>query len=561
MRRDGSTPLAWPVFVLLSVCDGAIGSELVLKQPQLKPAHIQPFQTCTYRVAHSGTHKTHARMQPLHLRGGVTTHKATFWFVLTNFAVYVIIHKAMTSIGGIRFITVSCWCVWALWLLSSALFKRLAEQALQHPKETMLALASSLLNIDEPDRSQQYYSEARRLIAEGVLQPTDVIEHQVVRGELTTIPSDHLVLDCDNGVAWEKLDDGSSVEELLDAQSDIVTLELVEEKRYIQRRQHAGADAFEDEEESIAFEDEEVKTVTFTRGEPFLYPKGRLMVGCDNGLGDSAAGGSVGIGNCLASVAAYSQLKQRSENVTLRFVRKRTFCERLSGSPASGKGSALLAAFERLFSQFEGLMEHGFLAPSGWPKLRARPVALFGSAFSHIDLDHISSNLLALRMCNAAEGWLGPARFAHLYLTSALTSRAFCCYWHRRAPASKRAKARFSLGASGAISGVMAWYCIECFKRGATFEVNGQQVSPLLFWALYVAMDVSGLLRLGMVQSLLSRYLDGLMGAREKDEKSDDGEVGSSAASKMAKAEVGYDAHLGGALAGLLWQVIARPRR
>ena len=102
----------------------------------------------------------------------------------------------------------------------------------------------------------------------------------------------------------------------------------------------------------------------------------------------------------------------------------------------------------------------------------------------------------------------------------------------------------------------MAWFCIECFKRGATFEVNGQQVSPLLFWALYVAIDVSGLLRLGMVQSLLSRYLDGLMGAREKNKEGDD--AGRSAASKKAKGEVGYDAHLGGALAGLLWQIIPR---
>ena len=285
------------------------------------------------------------------------------------------------------------------------------------------------------------------------------------------------------------------------------------------------------------------------------------MVGCDNGLIDSTAGSSAGIGNGLASVAAYSQLKQRSQNVTLRFVSKRAFCERLSGSPASGKGGAVLAAFERLFSQFAGLMELGFLAPAGWPKLRSRPVALFGSTFSHIDFDHISGNLLALRLCDAAEVLLGPARFAHLYLTSALASQAFCCYWYRRAPASKRANARFSLGASGAISGVMAWYCIECFKRGVAFEVKGQQVSPLLFWALYVAIDVSGLLRLGMVQSLLSRYLDRLMGAREKNEEGDDGKPGRSAASKKAKGEVGYDAHLGGALAGLLWQVIPRSRR
>ena len=67
-------------------------------------------------------HKTHERTQLLHLRGGVTNDRATVWFALTNVAIYVVIYKAMTTIGGIRFITISCWCVWALWLLLSPLF-------------------------------------------------------------------------------------------------------------------------------------------------------------------------------------------------------------------------------------------------------------------------------------------------------------------------------------------------------------------------------------------------------------------------------------------------------
>ena len=237
--------------------------------------------------------------------------------------------------------------------------------------------------------------------------------------------------------------------------------------------------------------------------------------------------------------------------MTLRFVHEHTFCERLTEG-ADCQDTPLLRGLDRVFTKFEGLMEGNFLAPAAWPKLRSRPLALFGSVFSHADFDHISANLGALHLCRETESWLGTAKFAHLYLTSALVSRAFCIYWNNRDSNSKRvARSRMSLGASGAISGVMAWWCIECFKRGKSFVVKGRSISPLIVWALYVAIDASGLFKLGLVQSFLSRYLDELMGARQDDKVKERSAV---PAAKKPPGEVGYDAHIGGAFAGVLWQ-------
>ena len=72
---------------------------------------------------------------------------------------------------------------------------------------------------------------------------------------------------------------------------------------------------------------------------------------------------------------------------------------------------------------------------------------------------------------------------------------------------------------------------------------NDHRVSPLVFWAAYVAIDLSGMLRLGAAQKVLNSYLDKLVGHKEEEGKGE------------PRGEVGYDAHIGGAIAGLLWQM------
>ena len=117
-------------------------------------------------------------------------------------------------------------------------------------------------------------------------------------------------------------------------------------------------------------------------------------------------------------------------------------------------------------------------------------------------------------MCGPfAESVLGTARFAHLYLTSALMSQLVVCLWrkHLKRKAGGPGGASLGLGASGAISGVMAWWSFELTKRGQVLVIGDRKVSPLLFWALYVAIDATGLLRLGAVQKVLTGFLQQLI--------------------------------------------------
>ena len=233
--------------------------------------------------------------------------------------------------------------------------------------------------------------------------------------------------------------------------------------------------------------------------------------------------------------------------MTLRFVSERTLCKRWAEAlkPDLHSDSARLKASGKYFKRFQALMERTFLAPpGGWRRLRLQPFALFGSVFSHMSIDHISSNLGVLQMCHEAEEWLGTAKFAHLYLTSGLIASVFRCIWQQYDLRAHRKQRKLpSLGASGAISGVMAWWCIECFKRGKKLVFNDHRVSPLVFWAAYVAIDLSGMLRLGAAQKVLNSYLDKLVGHKEEEGKG------------KPRGEVGYDAHIGGAIAGLLWQL------
>ena len=509
----------------------------------------QPAIDADKRSPHVYIYQTHAH-HLTKLRGGATDDQKLTVFALTNVAVYALLYLGMTTYGGLPFITAACWVVWALWLSSSKECKRLVDVTLAHPQEVAMGLAKTLLNItnDEVDAAD----------ANPFLHDGDVQELHAERGAPIVIPSDTLLVDCDNGMDWSMLQQGASIAQIMKRRSEIVTLSLVEERTYIRRKQQGAMKHKQraDTSEALAFGEAEYEDVTACRGEPFVWPKEQLLIRSDNGLGDRAVGD-----DGLREVRTLSQLKGRSEDVTLRFIREQDFCERWSQRKEREKAGLhetiesleappnIQNASARVFKRFDRLMEAGFLAPAAWRRLRSRPLALFGSAFSHVDVEHISVNLAALRACRTAEAWLGSRCFAHLYLTSALLSQLFCCAWHKYAPRAEKRRAchanRQGLGASGAISGVMAWFCIECYRRGQTFVFRGRSVSPLWFWALYVAIDLLGLLRLGLVQQVATAYLDQMMGTAQED-----GEE-----KKRPRGEVGYDAHLGGAIAGMLWHV------
>ena len=519
--------------VVLALCASrtAIGVELTPSRARLifavkgmspRPFHAVPHATETTRV--------------LALRGGAGKEEATIKFALTNLALYAALYRGMTMFGAIRFVTIVCWAVWGLWMASSSAGKGMVDEVLAQPKESFLAFASALLNVTNDD----VVDEDSKADANPFLKDGDVQELHVERGSNVTISSEMLLLDCDNGVDWAKRKDGVEVTELVRSRGELMTLELVNEMTYTKRKQHHTASKRADGT-NLEFDDADYEVVNVWRGEPFVFPSNLLLVECDNGLGDKACGD-----DGLEGVNTYSQLRGRSQHITLRFVSEITFCKRWAEAlqPDRHSDSALLNASGRFFKRFERLMKGTFLAPpGGWRRLRSQPFALFGSVFSHMSIDHIVGNLGTLQMCHEAEEWLGTANFAHLYLTSGLMASFFSCIWQQYGPRATRKSDLPSLGASGAISGVITWWCIQCFKRGDELVLNDRTISPLVFWAAYVAVDMSGLLRLGAAQKVLDAYLNNLLGHEEEEDND------------KPRGEVGYDAHIGGAVAGLLWQV------
>ena len=392
--------------VLPCICHTAVAVELKHSRTRL-PHIIIPLEAS----GNFDLHGDHQRDHLLALRGGATKEEesaAAISFALTNAAVYAVLYGAMVTLGGITFISLACLGVWALWLV--CLNKRIVDEVLARPKETFLGLASYFLNVTSGDSDEEdlFATEARRLITSGFLQEGDVYEQHAERGQPITIPSEMLLLDCDNGLDWIRLREGDSVTQLLEGRSELITFELISEMTYIKRKQHYNSrgdsgemcDAKDATAISSMFRDGDYDLVSFRRGEPFFLPSDRLLVRCDNGLGDDALGE-----NGLDAINSIGQLKQRSENVTLSFVRERTFRRRWLEYEAGPRSDAPLhRASAAFFKRFEGIMEGNFLAPSAWRKLRSRPLACFGSVFSHMNLDHISANLGALRMCRRL-GW------------------------------------------------------------------------------------------------------------------------------------------------------------
>ena len=179
--------------------------------------------------------------------------------------------------------------------------------------------------------------------------------------------------------------------------------------------------------------DQDYTKMVVARGEPFTYPKDKLIVYCDNGLEDNAGVGDYGLGG----ITRYSQLKKRSVNMTFYLMKKDTFCKHYMNlvgnlSDTSATTSTTDTSVSKFFHAFNRILCRNLLFPSSWYKLQNRKLSVFGSMFSHQSVDHISSNLGAVYILREAETWLGTATFSHLYLISGLTSTFFSFYWQNR---------------------------------------------------------------------------------------------------------------------------------
>jgi membrane associated rhomboid family serine protease len=190
-------------------------------------------------------------------------------------------------------------------------------------------------------------------------------------------------------------------------------------------------------------------------------------------------------------------------------------------------------------------MARHFLQPLSWESLRASPFSAFGSVFSHIDHGHIAGNLSAfVTFASLADKVLEDMRFAHLYLISALCSSLCSSFLHECDMTSSHATS--SLGASGAISGVISWVCLHTWKRGRSISISGEKVNPLMLLLLYVSGDLSGLFRsstLWWIHKLLDEEILGGEKFSSARHDKDDG----------PKEGVGYAAHIGGMLGGALF--------
>lgn len=113
-------------------------------------------------------------------------------------------------------------------------------------------------------------------------------------------------------------------------------------------------------------------------------------------------------------------------------------------------------------------MNHNFIL-SGWKRERLqRPHTFLTSGFSHIRKQHLVGNLAALLLFGKkTEQWLGPRTFVYLYITAIYVSdwMNLWVFKQKDGPAG-------SLGASGAISAIQAYFCLR-FPH-VQFEIGGR---------------------------------------------------------------------------------------
>jgi len=219
-----------------------------------------------------------------------------------------------------------------------------------------------------------------------------------------------------------------------------------------------------------------------------------------------------------------------------------------------------------VFADISSFMHQYFLTPRKWSVLRTgtNPLSAFGGAFSHIDPGHMIANYSVFTIIAPDTlKMLGASKFSHLYLVCSLMSSLACCLWDKYAPRSisMKSKATHGLGASGAISGIMAYWCCESAAakgRGgrrhqwSSLIICGNEVTPSIALLSHILTDMAGLFRsktflnaaeyitledevtvAGLLHSLFLR----------EEEKSD----------REISEGIGYDAHLGGSLGGLLF--------
>ncbi len=152
----------------------------------------------------------------------------------------------------------------------------------------------------------------------------------------------------------------------------------------------------------------------------------------------------------------------------------------LSGGPAAD--GAAVGEFVATW----GLVPREFLREIADPGA-TRQVVWFtpiSSMFLHGGLIHLASNLLYLWVFGAEiEAWLGGRRFLAVYLTCGLAASGFQI-------ASNPGSYLATIGASGAISGVLGAYVVSFPHRGLWLRWPPVPIPAILFLLLWIVIQV-----------------------------------------------------------------------
>jgi membrane associated rhomboid family serine protease len=146
------------------------------------------------------------------------------------------------------------------------------------------------------------------------------------------------------------------------------------------------------------------------------------------------------------------------------------------------------------------------------------------AGFLHVGIAHLAFNMITLYFFGPIlELTLGPIRYLILYLGSELTAHFLTLYFHRNTPQYQ------AIGASGAISGIVFAFCLfQPFQQICLFFFLC--LPAILFAVLYVGGSIYAM--------------------RQQRDQSGAGSAGGLA----------HEAHLGGALGGLVLTLLLEPR-
>jgi membrane associated rhomboid family serine protease len=147
---------------------------------------------------------------------------------------------------------------------------------------------------------------------------------------------------------------------------------------------------------------------------------------------------------------------------------------------------------------------------------------LITAGFIHVGLAHLAFNMITLFFFGRVlEMLLGPLRFLILYFGAELAAHALTLVLHRKN------ESYAAVGASGAVSGVVFGFCLFFpFERIYLFFIP-VGIPAVLFAVLYVALSI---------YAMKQASRDGMTGG------------------------VAHEAHVGGALGGLLLTILLEPR-